>query len=207
LKALEIAMRSENVVDLPYPVGATLADHEKDRLIQYNNLDVRETLKFAARSQAELQLRERLSEKYGVNMMNMSNSKIGSTILIRRMEEAGIQCYERDGSGRKVPRQTYRSVIRLGEVVFPYVRFERPELQQVLDYFKSAKITETKGVFDGLSATVDGFRFDFGVGGIHGSIESQIVRSDAEHQIVDVDVTSYYPRMAIVHRMYPAHLG
>lgn len=207
LKVLEIAMESENVVDLPYAPGTDLDDHAKDVLIHYNRHDVKETIKFAARSQQEIKLREALSERYGVNMINYSNTKIGSTILIKQMEAAGIQCFERDGSGRKTPRQTYRAVIRLGDVVFPYVRFERPEFNQILQFFRDTTIAETKGVFADLVATVDGFPFVFGVGGIHGSIESQIVTSDDEFQIVDVDVTSFYPKMAIVNRMYPAHLG
>ena len=207
LKALEIAMESENVVDLPYAPGTYLDDHAKGVLIPYNRHDVRETLKYAARSQQEIRLRESLSQRYGVNMLNMSNTKIGSTILIQQMEQAGIGCYERDSNGRKTPRQTYRAVIRLGDVVFPYVRFERPEFNQVLQFFRDTTITETKGVFADLVAMVDGFPFVFGVGGIHGSVESQIVYSDDEFIIVDIDVTSFYPKMAIVNRMYPAHLG
>lgn len=226
LKALEIAMCSESVVDLPYPPGTHLADPEKDVLIVYNRHDVKETLKFAARSMPDIQLRESLSARYGVNMLNMSNTKIGSTILVQEMEKAGIQCYERDNNGRKTPRQTYRAVIRLGEVVFPYVHFERPEFNAVLQFFRDTTIEETKGVFADLFATVrefepsvsatvrelpealtPDFTFVFGVGGIHGSVESQIVRSDDDYQVVDVDVTSFYPKMAIVNRMYPAHLG
>lgn len=207
LKALEIAMESENVVDLPYAPGTDLDNHAKDVLIPYNRHDVKETLKFAARSQQEIALRESLSQRYGVNMLNFSNTKIGSTILIRQMEAAGIACYERDSNNRKTPRQTYRAVIRLGDVVFPYVRFERPEFNAVLQFFRDTTIVETKGVFADLVATVDGFSFVFGVGGIHGSVESQIVYSDDDYQIVDVDVTSFYPKMAIVNRMYPAHLG
>lgn len=207
LKALEIAMCSESVVDLPYAPGTHLNDAEKDVLIVYNRHDAKETLKFAARSMPDIQLRESLSARYGVNMLNMSNTKIGSTILVQEMEKAGIQCYERDGSGRRTPRQTYRAVIRLGEVVFPYVKFERPEFNRILQFFRDTTIEETKGVFADLFATVDGFTFVFGVGGIHGSVESQIVSSDEAYQVVDVDVTSFYPKMAIVNRMYPAHLG
>lgn len=206
LKALEIGMRSESVVDLPFPVGTYLTDDQVDTLITYNKHDVRETLKFYARSLQQLKLREALSERYGVSMLNMSNTKIGGTILIQEMEQAGIQCFERINN-RKTPRQTHRHVIRLGEVIFPYVKFERLEFNKVLDYFRQTTITETKGVFTELEATVDGFTFVFGVGGIHGSIESQTVVSDGEFQLVDVDVTSFYPRMAIVNEMYPAHLG
>lgn len=217
LKALEIAMQSRTVVDLPFPVGTYLTDEQKDVLISYNRHDVKETIKFAARSQQQIHLREKLSERYAVNMLNMSNTKIGATILVQQMEAAGIKCFERDANNRKVPRQTHRAVVNLGDVIFPYVKFERPEFQQAIELFRGKTLLpadienssqlETKGVFKNAFVTVDGFDFVFGVGGIHGSVESQTVYSDEEFQIVDVDVTSFYPRMAIVNDMYPAHLG
>lgn len=58
-----------------------------------------------------------------------------------------------------------------------------------------------------LNTVVDGFQFDFGTGGIHGSVESQVINSDDENVIVDLDVASYYPNLAISNRIYPAHLS
>ena len=58
-----------------------------------------------------------------------------------------------------------------------------------------------------LNVTVDGFRFDFGTGGIHGSLESTIVSEDETHAIIDADVSSMYPNIAIANRVYPQHLS
>jgi hypothetical protein len=77
----------------------------------------------------------------------------------------------------------------------------------VLNWLKNQTITETKGVFNDLVARVDGFDFVFGLGGIHGSIESEVVESDEQFVIVDLDVSSYYPNLAICNRFYPKHLG
>jgi hypothetical protein len=44
------------------------------------------------------------------------------------------------------------------------------------------KVAET------LNVVVNGFRFDFGVGGIHGSLRSAIVRKEEDTCIVDADV-------------------
>ena len=60
---------------------------------------------------------------------------------------------------------------------------------------------------ENLNVVIDGFQFDFGVGGIHGSVESTIVRSDADGIIIDLDVASYYPNLAIANKLYPEHLG
>lgn len=60
---------------------------------------------------------------------------------------------------------------------------------------------------ENLNVVVDGFRFDFGTGGIHGSIESKIARETKSYQIVDADVSSMYPNIAIANRVYPEHLS
>jgi hypothetical protein len=53
---------------------------------------------------------------------------------------------------------------------------------------------------------IDGFRFDFGVGGIHGSLTSKVVKETKTYKIVDADVSSMYPNIAISNRVYPEHL-
>lgn len=206
LKALEIVMRSRNVIDLPFPVGTVLTSEQIDVLLRYNLHDVRETLKFYVRCLDQIHFREQLTERYNRNFMNHNDTKIGKDYFIMELEKADVQCFDRGPQGR-VPRQTVRSRIALGDVVFPYVKFERPEFQRVLDFFRSTTITETKGVFEGLNAVVDGFQFDFGTGGIHGSIPSQVVCSDDEYVVIDVDVASYYPNLAIANRLYPEHLS
>ena len=58
-----------------------------------------------------------------------------------------------------------------------------------------------------LHVIVDGFQFDFGTGGIHGSISSAVVKTTATHTVIDVDVASYYPNIGIKNNLYPEHLG
>lgn len=62
-------------------------------------------------------------------------------------------------------------------------------------------------VADNLNVVVDGFRFDFGTGGIHGSLRETAVYEDDKHLIIDADVSSMYPNIAIANRVYPEHLS
>lgn len=206
LKALEIVMRSRNVIDLPFPVGTVLTSDQIDVLLQYNLHDVRETLKFYVRCLDQIQFREQLTERYQRNFMNHNDTKIGKDYFVMELEKSGVQCFDRGPQGR-VPRQTVRNRIALGDVVFPYVKFERPEFQRVLDFFRSTTITETKGVFDNLSATVDGVEYKFGTGGVHAAIDNTIWKASDEYALESRDVTSYYPSMAIKNRVYPEHLS
>lgn len=206
LKALEFAMRMQNIEDLPFDVGKQLSSDEIDTLIRYNKHDVKATTQFYIRTLPDLALRQSLSKKYNVNMTNYSDSKIGSTILIGELEKVGIQCFERIG-GRKQPRQTMRPEIKIADVIFPYVKFDHPEFERVRRHLSSLVISETKGVFKDLHASIDGNDYHFGTGGLHMSIASKIVTSNDTHQLIDVDVASYYPNLAIVNKMFPAHLG
>jgi hypothetical protein len=103
--------------------------------------------------------------------------------------------------------QTHRDKLNLSDVILPYVEFEHPEFQRILNWFNNQTITHTKGSIKDVNCTINGFRFDFGTGGIHGSVESQIVHSDDEWIVEDWDVASYYPNLAIANKLRPAHLG
>lgn len=68
-------------------------------------------------------------------------------------------------------------------------------------YWACWKIAET------LNVVLDGFRFDFGTGGIHGSLTSKIAKQTKAYEIVDADVSSMYPNIAISNNVYPEHLS
>lgn len=220
LKSLEIAMKSPDVKDLPYPPGTRLTrDQIENDLIPYNDNDTIETLKFAMRCISEIEFREELSVKYGRDFMNHNDTKIGKDYFIMELEKAGIPCFDRGPQGRS-PRQTIRESIALKDVIFPIVNFERPEFNEILRKFSEKTLTKkqldevtkdtaltTKGVFSDLNVTVHGLKYVYGVGGIHASVKSQTVITDEEGELWDWDVTSFYPYLAIVNKLYPAHLS
>tara|TARA_R110000787_G_C13443392_1_gene446681 strand:- start:5121 stop:7157 length:2037 start_codon:yes stop_codon:yes gene_type:complete len=206
LKVLEFNMGMQSIEDLPFDVGTTLTSEQIDVLISYMWHDIKATDMFADRTVKQIAMREGLSSTFDKNMMNMSDVKIGEVILVTEMEKAGIKCFEYVDNKKK-KRQTKRDSVDLGQVIFPYVKFERVEFQNIQNYLAARVITEFKGVFKGLIATVDGVDYKFGTGGIHASVESQVVHTNDTHQLVDVDVASFYPNLAIKNKLYPAHLG
>jgi hypothetical protein len=198
LKMLEFQMRRKTIQELPYEPGSYLADHEIEVLRKYNNKDVDDTYAFFIKSLPAIEFRRELSAKYGMDCTNFNDTKIGKSYFAMRLEEKNPGCTK---------LQTPRSFIRVSDIIFPYIRFENSEFQRVLSWLKDQVITETKGAIDDLHADINGFRFDFGTGGIHGSIESGYVESNGEYVIKDIDVTSFYPSIAIANQVYPAHLS
>lgn len=205
LKTLEFNMRMQNIEDLPFTPGIHLTDSQIDKLRHYLIHDLKATLMFHGHSKKLIDFRRELSAKYNRNFMNHNDTKIGKDYFIMELEKSGIECYH-PGPGKK-PRQTIRPSIALNDVIFPYIRFEQPEFNRVLNWLRQQVIAETKGVFTDLSANINGFAFDFGTGGIHGSIESQTIRSTDNYVIIDLDVASFYPNLAISNELFPAHLG
>ena len=207
LKVLEFNMRSDNIEDLPFPVGTLLNREQIEVLKKYNAHDVAQTKAFYRHTQDMIHFREELTRKYpGKDWINFNDTKIGKDYFIMKLEEAGVPCYDFGPKGR-TPRQTKRPVIHLRDAILPWISFEQPEFTRVLNWLKDQSITETKGVFNDLTACVNGFTFVFGLGGIHGSVDSEVIESDDSEVIVDLDVTSYYPNLAIVNGFHPAHLG
>lgn len=206
LKMLEFVMKMDNIQDLPFKVGTVLDSAQMDTLTYYCHHDVRATKQFYIESLEAIGLREQLSITYDRDLLNHDDVKLGSAVFEHALEKAGVQLYEYGPQGRK-PRQTKRPVLRLSDFILPWITFETPEFSRILAWFKEQVITETKGIFEDVIARVNGFDFVFGLGGIHGAVESEIVEASENLIIESWDVKSYYPNISIKNRLYPAHLG
>ena len=205
LKELEFNMRSRNIGDLPVKPGENVPLEMIDDVITYNCHDVDETVGFAWYCRNKVEFREELSKKYDINMLNYNDTKIGKKYFEIRLEQKqpGIT------GTFKEPRQTKRDHIKLGECILPIVEFKTSEFNRILNYYRNTTVTETKNPpeMKDLVATLDGFEFHFGMGGMHGSLSKTHVSSTPGWTLVDIDVASYYPNLAIKFNAFPEHLG
>ena len=209
LKKLEFNMRSELVQDLPFPVGVALSYDEINTLIAYNCHDVNQTEKFFWLSQDKIKQRQDINPAW----INQSDTGLGRKYFERALLEAGIWL-KKGGTPRP-------DGVDLGDVIFPYVRFQTPVLQEALGLFKRMTVNETEKDIGGRMKTVrtgsvdgveikehtfelDGLTVTMGLGGLHASRDSVVVEGV---DIEDLDVTSFYPSLSIVNRVFPEHFG
>ena len=211
LKKLEFNMKASRVQDMPFRTGSFLDFNEIDVLRDYNCNDVYNTKKFYFLSRDKIAFRESINPKW----MNSSDTGLGRKFFERELEAAGVALYEKDASGKRVPRGTPRpDGVKLADVIFSYIHFRTPILQKALDDFKACTITEVVkedsakikrvGAPEDYSFELGGITIHMGLGGIHGSMERKHVK---DCDIKDFDVTGYYPSLSIVNRLHPAHLG
>ncbi len=273
LKVIQFNMKLDTLQELPYPFDVKLTHSQMQDIIEYNANDVVATLKFYYENIGALQLREALSKKYGKDFTNASDSKIGGEIFIQELEAVKKgSCYRFVGGRRKIRQTPRKSGIFLSQIILPYINFETPEFNAILEWFKLQHIKETKGVFsdilesdlyevakyaklkqkkskklagepteeeiaefrkeipfaevlakelksgktsyyftwniaEALNVVINGHEYVFGVGGIHSSVEPSLIESDDEYVIIDLDVASYYPNLAIKNELFPKHLS
>ena len=205
LKELEFNMRSRNVGDLPITPGIPIEYNMRKPLIDYNCEDVDETEKFAEHMSSAIDFRTNLIPTMGYDVMNYNDTKIGKKFFEQELKARAPHLL----GGRGEKRQTRRDYIRLSDVIISKIEFETPELQGILTFLKNTVLTQTKAPpeLKGLSATLQGFTMHVGAGGGHGSVGRQCVRPEPGWKLIDVDVASYYPNLAIANRFYPAHLS
>lgn len=99
---------------------------------------------------------------------------------------------------------TERDIVYVKDIIFPYVKFQTEELQNVLDKFNTLELTKTDSFEENIQ--LGGIPITFALGGIHGSVSEEIVEATGDTVIKTLDVQSYYPNLAIRNRLHPAHL-
>lgn len=209
LKALQFAMRSDSVEDLPYDIRP-LTNEEKDNLIAYQQHDIIETHKFRKKCMPMLLMRKEIIDEnilYG-DVFNYSDVKIGVEFLIKEIGRE--KCF----TGYGKPRQTVLNKVNISDILLPNHQFRNEEYEQVLEKFKSLKWYRSKEEREILEDdtlnfeyNIDGFTYHFGSGGIHGSVDKQTFISNDKYSIIDLDVGSMYPSVAVENNFYPTHLG
>ena len=222
LKELEFVFNMNNIQELPFDYTQPIPVTEFDILVKYCWNDIEATFKLYNYSIQELELREELG---GKELLSFNSPKLGERSFCQAMIKIN-PTFE-----QKLQNKSPRKEIKLADVIFSYVEFKSIGFQKLLEYFKSKVITDTykvfselpfdtltlieghynvyktKGVQKNLNINHNGFEFVFGTGGIHGCIEPGIYEADQEHDILDIDVASFYPNLGIKNKLYPEHLG
>lgn len=200
---MQISLNYPNVVEMPIPHDAdNITLEEVDEILRYNENDVMSTYEFYLKSREKIDLRKYFESEFKIPCINFSDSKIGEQLILK------MYCDETGKSPFDVKEmRTYRNQgIFLDECILPKISFNNKCFNDLLYKLKSKVIYQTKGAFEE-SVIYKGFKFDYGTGGIHGCIKPGVYESDDEYIIIDADVTSLYPNLALRNLFFIQHLG
>lgn len=201
LKEIQVTMQYKNVQEFVADWQADLPENQIDSMIEYNINDVNSTEELLNRCKKDVDLRLAIEDEYGVRVLSKDGVNIGMKILTQKyLEKTGQTWY--DIKDLRSPMD----VIPLNKVILPFIKYDSPILQRVLDDMKSQIVSpgrkgyENKFIFEGL-------RYSVGVGGIHSVNDPEIVIPKEDEMLIDIDVASLYPSMLIEYGFYPKHLG
>lgn len=204
LKWIQFSMRYPTIEEMPIPHDQPLEKNEVDSVIEYCWNDVDSTFEFFTRLQAETKIRLALSIEYDRNLINASEPKMAREIFGKFLcEELKIPYSELK------TQKTIRKEVKFKDIIFPYVKFITPELQKVLEDFRQVVIDCNPHSKQTFKYTFDyhGLKVDLGLGGIHSCIAPGVYQPKEGEEMLDLDVTSMYPMLAIQNGLKPAHLG
>lgn len=206
LKWLEFALRMNNIEDLPYKVGSTLDDSQKDNTIAYCENDLDATHKFLNKSIKHISLRKTYGKLEGLNLMNSSEIHITKQIMLKKLSQAaGIDKWELS------KMRSIRREVAIEDIIFPYIEFNDPENQRTLEEFKNRTWrydVDTEKALNSIAFTTKykNVTREYAEGGLHSFGKPGIYESDDEYVLVDVDFASYYPHLTFVNNLHPEHI-
>lgn len=214
LKDLEVRLKMDNVQDMPYEHWEEIPFDAVPAVMEYNLNDVIATKQFYLVNRPKIKMRHVLSNKYGVNMRNYNDPKMGETIVLHRIAQ------KKNISTKEVKKlRTPVRALYVRDIILPEVNFRNTTLQAALARFQNLVVQPSKNA-DGISELVlkgtldlnivyDGMNISFGMGGIHAARSQWDSRKylNRGYKLTSIDVKSYYPRLAVSKKIYPEHLS
>jgi hypothetical protein len=199
LKALQVSIFWENVQDMPIPHDSQITEDMIPMILDYNRNDVLSTKAFYELCIPQIEFRKEQGKLYKKNLINKPDTAIGEEIFMNYLfQEAGLT----KAKLRDMIKEDHN--IELIKCVFPYVKFRSHEFNKLLEQIRWTVVTQNQKLL--YTVNYRGFKYDYGVGGIHGCVVPGIYDSNKEKVIIDFDVKSYYPNLAIQNGLHPKHI-
>jgi hypothetical protein len=212
LKRLEFEMDLENIEEMPIHHSKTdMTKEEVVTTINYCINDVQATYQFYLvtigqcehplyKGNNQIELRQDIEKEFDIPCLNYSDSKIGDEMIKK------YYCQEKNITYKELPKKGFfRKEVLVKKCIADYVKFQTDELKQFLLRIKKM----TLGMQDDFKEEIHFYDnvYSFMKGGIHTENKPEVFEADDEYEIIDWDVSSYYPAIIINNGRYPQHLG
>lgn len=203
LKWIQYSTDWYNLQDMPIEHTKEITTEEEIKdIIEYCINDVKSTKHILYLSKKEINLRNKLSKEYKIDLYNASEPKISKELFldfIARETKKPKNYFKY--------KKTLRDIIIVKNIILEYIDFKIDKFKKIHESFKELIIDpkKTKGAIK-LNIIEENLKIDFGLGGIHGATKSGIYKKTENTIIMSSDVKSYYPNLAIRNKWSPEHL-
>lgn len=191
LKELQVTMEYKNVQEFDGDFRRPLPVNRIDECLAYNRNDVESSCVLLERLQKDIELRLAIENDYHISALNKDGVNLGMEIIKQRyLAETRLQW-----SQIKDLRDNRYDHVLLGDIIFDWIKFKDPILQDVLSQVKShiyviAKDKEEKKKQDKWEIKFY-FRetvYNFSTGGIHSDNKPEAIEPAENEVLIDADV-------------------
>lgn len=190
--------------DLPIEPDASITPAQRQVLIDYCGNDIGATEALYNDLRPQIELRERMSEQYGMDLRSKSDAQIAETVIISELAALTGKPVKRPNVDREVFRYIDPGI----------VAFKDPALQVMFE-----RILETEFTLAGNGViqlpkwlkderiVINGREYQMGIGGLHSCEKAQYLAANKAMALCDLDVASYYPNIILQQSLAPSSLG
>jgi hypothetical protein len=198
-------MHAPKLQDLPIKPDYCVPKHLYPLLRSYcvNDLETTELLYF--RLKPAIDLRDEMSEQYGMDLRSKSDAQIAETVIKSELN--------------KLTGKDYKAPKLESDYGFYYqspgiIEFQTPELKAI--FARLLKERFTLGPSGSVlmpvwlkqeKITIGCAHYQMGIGGLHSCESSQYIKCKPDEVLSDWDVASYYPSIILQQQLAPKSLG
>jgi len=199
-------LHCDKMQDLPIDPDAHISPAERVQLKTYCVNDLRTTKALYDKLKPQIELRERMSSEYGVDLRSKSDAQIAEAVIGKQVAKAmGVDRLYR-------PELEPDAEFRYTPPTF--IQFASEPLQEVLRNVcdttfvvpESGKVDMPKSLSNAKIQIGEGV-YRMGIGGLHSSEKSVAYVADDDYLLIDRDVASYYPAIILNTNLAPDHMG
>lgn len=198
-------VHTRHMQDLPIEPDASISPEQRPQLVSYNGNDLNVTKDLRASLIPQLELRERMSEEYGMDLRSKSDAQIAEAVIKSQIEAL---------TGTRPERPKFPAGTAFNYQVPDFISYTTPVMLEVLDMVRNARfVVEANGSvampeeLTDADVTIGTSVYRMGIGGLHSSESSVTHIADDDTLLIDRDVASYYPAIILGQGLYPKHLG
>jgi len=197
LKLYGTRLGSEKLWEYELDFDKPIKKKEVENLKRYCINDLMVTKDLYDATLDRIELREKMSKQYGLDLRSKSDAQIAEAVIISEL-------------GGKVENAPTQKHFKYDPP--KYIKFESKQLKEI---FKMIK--KTTFVLDGKGSpqkpetfkplTIGNTTYEIGIGGLHSQEKNLTVEADDEYVVRNADYASYYPYIILNNKLYPKHLG
>ena len=173
-----------------------------DPMLYYNKNDVFLVCEVVRQKPDEVKLRYAITAAFKVNVLCSARANIADKLTVKFYSD--MSGLHRD---QFIKGRTERTKLSFKKIIFPHIKFQTKELQDMLNEMKQVIITRTSK--DAFSKTIKfmGTTYTLATGGIHSVDPPRILKSNDNYTYIHWDYTSYYISIMIAFSIFPKHLN